>query len=299
MTLDTGSVSLPQPLLSCTASSHSLSRPSACVSVTTCDMSGGNMATLVSGSATPRARDHRFFLVTAIVMAVLNVAGFGVQNAMGRSSFSAPLIVHIHAFVFFGWVTIYVAQNVLATTGSLGLHRRLGWIATGWMVAMVVLGTVVTVRMVRAGHAPFFFQPAYFLIMNPVGVLTFAGLSTWAIVLRRRTDWHKRLHLCGMAMIMGPALGRLLPAPLLIPYTGLSIFAAMLVFPLAGVLVDWRRDRTVHRAWVWGIAVMAAAQLFIELGSRTSVGDAIYAAAVSESPASDIAPQAYPPFPPK
>ncbi|MCU6456061.1 hypothetical protein LPN01_18440 [Sphingomonas sp. A2-49] len=230
-------------------------------------------------------------------MAVINVAGFGVQNAMGRSSFSAPLIVHAHALVFFGWVAIYVAQNVLASTGSLALHRKLGWIAAGWMSAMVVLGTIVTVRMVRAGHAPFFFQPAYFLIMNPVGVLTFAGLSTWAIVLRRQTDWHKRLHLCGMAMIMGPALGRLLPAPLLIPYTGLSIFAAMLVFPFAGVLVDWRRDQTVHRAWLSGIAVMAAAQLVIEVSARTSVGIALYAAVVSGSPGSGVPPRAYPPFP--
>lgn len=255
------------------------------------------MATLASGSTKARARDHRFFLVTAIIMAVLNVAGFGVQNAMGRSSFAAPLIVHAHAFVFFGWVVIYVAQNVLATTASLAFHRKLGWIAAGWMVAMVVLGTIVTVRLVRAGHAPFFFQPAYFLIMNPVSVLTFAGLSAWAIVLRRRTDWHKRLHLCGMAMIMGPALGRLLPAPLLIPYAGLSIFAAMLVFPFAGAIADWRRDQAIHRAWLCGVAVMAAAQLLIEVGSQTPIGNALYDAVVSGSPGFRVPPQAYPPFP--
>lgn len=250
-----------------------------------------NPTTRLSGS------NQRFFLGSAVLMAALNIAGFGAQNLMGRSSFSAPLIVHAHALVFFGWVIIYVAQNALAVLGSRNLHRKLGWIAAGWIVAMVVLGIAVTVRMVRASHVPFFFQPAYFLIMNPVGVLTFAGLSSWAIMLRRHTEWHKRLHLCGMAMLMGPALGRLLPAPLLIPFVGPTVFAAMLLFPAAGLLADLRRGGRVHTAWLCGMAVMVAAQLIIEVGSRTSIGTAIYSAVAAGSPGDSISPNAYPPFP--
>lgn len=231
-------------------------------------------------------------------MAVINVAAFATANLLGRSSFRAPLIIHAHALVFFGWVAIYLTQNALAATGSLKLHRKLGWLAAGWMVLMVTLGTVVTVRLVRLGHVPFFFQPAYFLVMNPVEVLTFAGLSSWAIVLRRQTEWHKRLHLCGMAMIMGPSLGRLLPVPLLIPFAGPALFAAMLVFPVAGLIADLRVSGRAHPAWVWGLATMALAEIFIEVGSRTPIGIGLYSAVVSGSPGASMAPLAYPPFPP-
>ena len=62
---------------------------------------------------------------------------------------------------------------------------------------MVVSGFFVTVSMVRASTVPFFFQPVHFLVFDPLAVLTFAGLTTAAILLRRRTEWHRRLHFAG------------------------------------------------------------------------------------------------------
>ena len=106
---------------------------------------------------TPERRDDRFFLGAAIAMTVVIVAGFSVQLAMGRSSFAAPLLVHAHAVVFMGWVAIYLSQNILATTGRLALHRRLGWLAAVWVVPKLALGCAVTLSMVRRGEVPFFF----------------------------------------------------------------------------------------------------------------------------------------------
>jgi hypothetical protein len=54
-------------------------------------------------------------MVTA--MALVLVAGFVLQLAMGRSSFGAPPVVHLHALVFMGWVAIVVAQAWLAAGG--------------------------------------------------------------------------------------------------------------------------------------------------------------------------------------
>ena len=67
--------------------------------------------------------EHRFFLTMAIVMALVIVGGFANNLAAGRSSFALPLIFHIHAFIFFGWVVLYVTQNALVATGSVALHR--------------------------------------------------------------------------------------------------------------------------------------------------------------------------------
>lgn len=199
-------------------------------------------------------RDDQFFMKTAIAMALVVVLGFSTQLVMGRSSFVAPLHVHLHAVVFMGWVAIYVAQNVLVATGLMALYRRLGWIATGWMIMMIVLGFVVTLSLVRRGMVPFFFTPLQFLVFDPLSLLTFAGLTTAAVVNRHRTDWHRRLHYCGMALLLGPAFGRLLPMPLLAPWAFEATLPAVLIFPVIGVIADLRRTGTVHRAWVWGIS---------------------------------------------
>ena len=97
------------------------------------------MATVAHQPVRPVAGDERFFLRAAIIMALTIVAGFSLQYFMGRSTFGAPIRVHIHAFFFMGWVAIYVAQNVFVATDRMALHRRLGWIAAFWIIPMVFI----------------------------------------------------------------------------------------------------------------------------------------------------------------
>ncbi|MCW5761380.1 MAG: hypothetical protein KIS90_16540, partial [Phenylobacterium sp.] len=235
-------------------------------------------------------RDDGFFLGGAIAMTLVLVAGFSLQLAVGRSSFSSPLLVHAHAVVFMGWVGIYLLQNVFAVTGRTALHRRLGWIAAGWMVAMLVLGCAVTVAMLRRGGVPFFFRPLQFLVFDPVALVTFVGLTTSAILLRRRTDWHRRLHFCGMAMLLGPGFGRLLPSPMFMPWAWEATMAASLLFPLAGMAADLRREGRVHPAWIRGFAVMIASVVAVEAITYSPVGAALYRAVTAGSPGAAVAP---------
>lgn len=159
------------------------------------------------------ATEERFFVITAIVMALINIVAFSFFAAMGISSFHAPVSVHIHAILFMGWVLLFVAQVSLAATGSLALHRKLGWLAVGWASAMVIVGTLTTVSSAQKAAVPFFFLPAQFLLMNPLSVILFAALLIGGVAKRRDREWHPRLIICGMAAIMGPSFGRLLPAP--------------------------------------------------------------------------------------
>ena len=214
------------------------------------------MATLAQAPIAPTVGDERFFLRAAIVMTMVIVAGFSLQLAMGRSTFASPLRVHAHAIVFMGWVGIYLLQNIFVATGRMNLHRLLGWVAALWAAMMVALGILVTVAMVRIGTVPFFFRPLQFLVFDPAAVLTFAGLTYAAILMRRRTEWHRRLHFCGMTMLLAPAFGRLLPLPLLQPLAWEAAFAPTLLFPIVGMLADKRRSGQVHPAWRWGIGTI-------------------------------------------
>jgi hypothetical protein len=234
------------------------------------------------------AREHRFFLTMAIAMAAVIVGGFSANLLLGRSSFALPLIYHVHAFVFFGWVALYVMQNALIAGGAVHIHRRLGWLALVWAPAMIVLGIAVTLHAVRNHGGPPFFDLNEFLIGNIMGLLGFAGLVTAAIMLRRRTDWHRRLMFCGMAILTGPGFGRLLPTPLFIPWAwSIVALVAPLIFPLIGMAFDRRRTGHVHRAWWWGAGAMIAAHVAGELIAYSPPGRALTEAVVAGTPGAD------------
>jgi len=255
------------------------------------------MAAIAEGLPGSGGRDDRFFRNGAFIMTLVIFAGFSVQLAAGRSSFSSPPLVHAHAVVFMGWVVIYLLQNILATTGRVALHRKLGWLAAVWVVPMLVLGCAVTFAIVRRAGVPFFFRPLQFLVFDPVTLFTFAGLTAAAILLRRQTDWHRRLHFSGMSLLLGPGFGRLLPGPLLAPWAWEVIVAVCLLFPLAGMLVDQRRDGRVHPAWVWGVAAILASVVVTEGLTYSPVGTALYKAVAAGSPGAAVDPLAFPPPP--
>lgn len=255
------------------------------------------MATLAHGPVGLATGDERFFLRAALVMTLIIVAGFSLQWLMGRSTFASPLRVHLHAVAFMGWVAIYLLQNFFVAYGRMNLHRGLGWIAAVWIVPMIVLGWWVTAAMVRNGNVPFFFRPVHFLVFDPVTVLAFAGLTAAAIAMRRRTEWHRRLHFCGMAMLLAPAFGRLLPLPLLQPFAWEAAFALSLVPPAVGAWADARRGGRVHPAWRLGIGAMLGAFVLIEAITYSPAGTAIYEAVTEGSPGASVPPLDFAPPP--
>lgn len=244
-----------------------------------------------------RRSDDGFFLTMAFVMAGVLIAGFGLNLAMGRSSFARPPIVHAHAIIFMGWMVIYVLQNWFATRGPIALHRRLGWVAMAWLAMMLYVGPAVTLLNVRAGTVPFFFQPLHMLVFDPMSLFGAAVLFVAGVSVRRHTDWHRRLMFCGMVLLTGPGFGRLLPMPLLIPWAYQAAFAATLILPVVGIIADLRRDGRVHPAWWWGLAGIVGTEAITDLVTYTPIGLALYQAATVGSPGAAIAPLAFPPFP--
>jgi hypothetical protein len=260
------------------------------------------MATLARQPFTPTPApaigDERFFLRGAIVMTITAISGFLFFYLTGRSTFEAPLRVQLHAWVFMGWVGIYLLQNVFATTGRIHLHRLLGRVAAAWLAPMIVMGLIVTDTMVRAGHVPFVFKPLQFLVFDPVTLFVFVALIGAGVMMRRRTEWHRRLNFCAMAMLLMPAIARLLPLPLLMPWAWEAAFAATLLFPLAGAIADVRRSGRVHPAWEWGAAAMLAGFVLVEAITYSPAGTALYRMATAGSPGAAVAPLGFPPAPP-
>lgn len=249
------------------------------------------MATVApSNSGQMFAREQRVFLWGGIFMVLVLVTGFSMQLAAGRSSFGAPLYVHLHALTFFGWTMIYLTQTLLGTSGNVALHKKLGWVGVAWIPLMVVVGTMVAYLSLRRAHTAPFFTPAYFTVMAPLTVYTFAGLAIAAVMKRRQTDWHKRLHFCAMAGLMGPGFGRILPMPLFMPHAAQVETASIFVIPVVAAAIDWRQTGQLHRAWLWGIGTLVVSRAVIELLAASPIAAALYAWITAGSPGAGLQP---------
>lgn len=247
------------------------------------------MATLHAGLS-PRTADQaerRFFMIMALVMAFVIVAGFSLNLAMGRSTFASPPIVHAHALVFMGWIALWVAQAVTIATGRRALHMRLGQIAYLWIPLMVALGVAVMVAVARRNGGPFFFALNEFLISNIAALLCFGGLALWSLRSRRYQGWHRRLMFCAMVILTGPGLGRLLPMPLFIPNAWTIVFLATLIFPAIGMAADLRRYGRVHPAFLWGTGTIVVVFIGSMLLAYSPIGYALTEMVVEGTPGAE------------
>jgi hypothetical protein len=243
------------------------------------------MATLAQrGAAT---EGTRFYTIMAFVMALVIVAGFSLNLAMGRSSFALPAAFHVHGMIFMGWLGLYLAQAVTIASGNRALHRQLGKLAYVFIPAMVAAGAMIIVVSIRGTGGPFFFAQNEFFISNLAGLLVFGGLALWALRVRRYTGWHRRLMLVAMSALTGPGLGRLLPMPLLIPYAWPIAVSASFVFGAVAMLVDWRTNGRVHPAYWWGMGINVGGFLASMALAYSPIGYAITEAVIAGTPGAE------------
>jgi len=233
------------------------------------------MATIIEGGAPgtgAEQAERNFFRIMATVISVIIVAGFAFNLAMGRSTFAVPPAYHIHAFVFFGWVALYLTQNWLIAANNIALHRTLGRLAYIWVPAMVVMGFVIMITSLRRNGGPFFFDQNEFLFSNTMLLVLFGVMSFAALRVRRYTGWHRRLMLTGMSILTGPGLGRLLPMPLMIPNAWRIMMVVTLIFPVIGMIADKRRTGRIHPAWFWGVGAIIAVQVIADIIAYSAWG---------------------------
>lgn len=215
-------------------------------------------------------RENGFYLGMSVAIAATVIGGFGSYALRGMVDVArVPFWVHVHGAVFVGWTLLFVMQNAFAHRGSMALHRRMGWVAVGLATAMVPLGILTMSMAVVLDRVPPFFTPPIFLALSLLELLAFAALLTGAIRMRRRTEWHRRLMLCAMVAIIGPAFGRILPMPLLGPWGGLAVMSGQMLFVAAGMVHDLATQGRVHPAYAVGAAAILAEGLAVPVLAAT------------------------------
>ena len=160
--------------------------------------------------ATWSARQDRLAFVLWLGLLWTGVlAGFGVD--MGRfvhEAPPAPRVVYFHAVVFVGWMLLLTAQVLLVVGDRVALHRRLGWIATGWACLMAVMGPwAAFASQTVLIHGPEYDPP--FLAVQMGDIIAFVILVAWGISLRKNPAAHKRIMILSTVALIEAGYGRI------------------------------------------------------------------------------------------
>ena len=224
------------------------------------------MATNAEGAVRAELFWHRM----AIGLAVFIVAGF-LQFALRGfvDPVAAPFWVHLHGVAMLAWLALLIVQPTLVSQGNLALHRRLGWIGAGLALFITALGIFTGVASLVLNRFPPFFSPPYFLALTTVESLVF-GLMVLAAVRRRHTTaWHRRLMIGATIVILEPALGRILPMPLMMGWSDIPV--ALIQLAVVGIVAlhDRRTLGRVHPATKAVALLVIAVRVTIYLLSLT------------------------------
>ena len=194
---------------------------------------------------------ERFWQRMAIGLALFIFVAFAQFAFRGLADpVAAPIWVHLHALAMFGWLGLLVVQPRLAAAGNRTLHRQLGWTGTALATIIVGLGIFTGFAAVILHRQPPFFTAPYFLALTAIEAIAF-GLLVYAAIRRRRaTDWHRRLMLGATIIVLEPALGRVLPLPLMIGWSDIPIGLVELAVVGLIALHDRRTIGRVHPATI-------------------------------------------------
>lgn len=163
--------------------------------------------------AAPFALRHRWdafaFPTFVLLVWIAVLVGFvpEVVDQVRTHSFDYPVLTHIHALVFIGWLVLLTGQTVLVRLHNVKLHRRLGLAAAFMVPLMVVLGLTASVSMFRRFFAPDFLPLA--LSMRIADMVSFGGAAAAGLALRKKNpSAHKRLMLLATFCLTGAGFGR-------------------------------------------------------------------------------------------
>jgi hypothetical protein len=239
------------------------------------------MATTTTLPSAPASALKRrpFYIGASLLMALIAVVGFWPTyfGPLVTGTLVQPLLIHIHATVFTGWLVLFLTQAVLAATKQVAWHLRLGKIGIGYAVLLVVVG--LTTGLLRSARLPLGGQAEGLLFAATADMIVFSGFFAAAIVYRRTPHVHKRLMMVAANMLLIAAVGRMTFVPP--PPAGLPLFFAIWFLPLMTAMAyDWWKERRLHAVYLIGLGAFVVRILAIAI-VNTDVWRAITRAVVS------------------
>jgi hypothetical protein len=207
------------------------------------------------------ASEPRFYAGMAWLLVVVAIAGFAPRSLaiINGTLPMPPLVVHLHAAVMASWVSLLAVQATLSLTQRWNLHRKIG--LASLVIAPLVWIMLVSITIARQNAA--FGTPAGPIVNNILfvqirSIVFFPTFFIWALRTRQSDpETHKRMMLLATLSLLDAAIARMNWLPYnQFPREYLAVHLYLLLLLVPALLHDLIRLRRVHRAWVWGLALM-------------------------------------------
>jgi hypothetical protein len=228
---------------------------------------------------------NEFYSRMAYACLAVAVAGFAptywIPLFTGRIALEP--ILHLHAVVFYGWLTLLIVQSRLAATRRLTRHREFGVFGAAWATLMCCVGIAAAVNSINQSTAAGFGDRALAFSVVPItGILFFAVLFAIALLKVKQPDVHKRLILIATVSMLNAAVGRLFllflgaPAPaasVAPPPVAVTIPAGLIadLLLVPALLHDRKHLGRVHRVyWIGGAALLASQLLRVPVSQTAA-----------------------------
>lgn len=227
-----------------------------------------NVSTATIGRA---AAPQRLYVSLALLAAVIALVGFWPSyfGPLLARTVDKPVILHLHAAVYVGWLALFITQTALAATGRVAAHIRLGRFGIGYGVLVIGAGLLAAFGMfvlrVRAGEV----AQAQTALLGPLlDMLVFAPLFAAAVHYRRKPELHKRLMVVATTALLIAAVARM---PFLGQPRNLLLVQLVWITPiLLAMAHDWWRRRQVHFVYVLGLVVLGLEGPAVRAAARAS-----------------------------
>jgi len=196
-----------------------------------------------------------FYPGFALLLALVVFAGFA-RTLYLRYWFEVPpltVLMFLHGLVFTAWMALFIVQTRLIAANQVRTHMRLGLAGLGLAALVVAIGLATVVMSASAPRPRAMGMASYQFVFVPFFILVaFSGLVTAAVLLRRRSQLHKRLMTLAMITVLPPATARLI-----FLFGGLEYFlalqtAATAAFVIVVVAYDWLKNRVFHPVYLVG-----------------------------------------------
>lgn len=182
-----------------------------------------------------------------------------------------PMILHLHAIVFFGWLILYSAQSYLVRTKQLDKHKKLGKFTAFWALLVVVMGisTAIVMNQYKFDHGRA--HEIAFIAVPLVDMVIFPMLIITALYYVKDPAAHKRLMLIATIELLGAGFGRAL-GPIFGPFFGkllgdtaitfwLSVFLGGYIMVLVAMIYDFATRNRIHKAYLIAMPIIIGLHL--------------------------------------
>lgn len=204
----------------------------------------------------------------AILFPVIVFLGFFPSfQSLNEGTLEVHWLTHIHSAIMTSWILLYLTQTILAATGNLKIHRRLGLLSVVLGVLVFIVMGLVSFHILIVNCPPegsFLFD---LLLIDFYEMLCFALFFTWGMWLRKKSSSaHKRLLTLATFVLLTAAVDRIqqnnsFPS-LGMEYPAFSfMYLDILLIPI--FLYDLITLRQIHKITLLGTAIVILFQVAV------------------------------------